>query len=264
MTTNLSFNQIKDRLDRANSKDVNIQISHSIGSTVEFLDVLIENNNGQLRTSVFHKPAAEPYILPFLSDHPRHIHRSTIRSQLIRAARLCSHVEDFDKERLTIEFTLLLNGYPPRFISYYFKQFFHKMNVLSLREQLDEVTYRELHQQLLNRPTRRENQQQNSNKKEIRVYITFESGPVLRFTRELKRLWDKHYRHNNPLMKNVLLKIGTRSNKNLNQLLVKKKPPKAMLTNAISENATTTTMDTNRSTQSYPLHNNVLIHSLID
>ena len=123
MTTN-SLNQINIQLNKIEKKDENIRITRSLGSTIEFLDVQVENNNGQLRTSVFHKPAAEPYILPFLSDHPRHIHRSTVKSQLIRAARLCSHVEEFDKEILNIEFTLLLNGYPPSFISYHFKHFF--------------------------------------------------------------------------------------------------------------------------------------------
>ena len=242
MTTN-SLNELNVQLNKIEKKDENIQITRSMGSTVEFLDVLVENNNGQLRTSVFHKPAAEPYILPFLSDHPRHIHRSTVKSQLIRAARLCSHVDEFDKERLNIEFTLLLNGYPPRFISYHFKQFFQKNNVMSLMEQLDGIVYRELHRKLLLQPTRREkqqqsiglngNQQENSNKKEIRVYFTFESGPMLNFQRELKSLWQKHYIDNNPLNNNVRLKIGTRSNRNLTQLLVKKKPPKAMLMNVV-------------------------------
>jgi hypothetical protein len=249
MTTNLSLGQINARLDIANEKDENIRITRSIGSTVEFLDVLVENNQGQLRTSVFHKPAAEPYILPFLSDHPRHIHRSTINSRLLRAARLCSHVEDFDKERLNIEFTFLLNGYPPRFSSYHFKQFFQKSNVTSLMELLNEVMYREFHEKLLGQPTRREKQQQNialngnrqqtSNRKEIRVYFTFESGPMLNFKRELKSLWEKHYINNNPLNNNVRLNIGTTSNRNLNQLFVKKKPPKAMLINVKPEHVTT-------------------------
>jgi len=242
MTTN-SLSELHIPLNKIEKKDENIQITRSLGSTIEFLDVLIENNNGQLKTSVFHKPAAEPYILPYLSDHPRHIHRSTVKSQLIRAARLCSHVEEFDKERLNIEFTLLLNGYPPRFISYHFQQFFQKNNVMSLMDQLDKIVYRELHRKLLMQSTRREkrqqnltqnvNQQQNSNKKEIHIHFTFESGPMLNFKRELKNLWKKHYIENNPLNNNVHLKIGTRSNKNLTQLFVKKKPPKAMLMNMV-------------------------------
>ena len=110
-------------------------------------------------------------------------------------------------------------------------------------EQLDEVVYKELHRKLLVQLTRREKQQQNMtlngapqqnpNKKEIRVYFTFESGPMLNLPRALKILWEKHYIHNNPLQHNVHLKIGTRSNRNLKQLFVKKKPPKAMLMNVV-------------------------------
>ena len=107
MTTSLSLDQINLQLEQANKKDINIHISHSVGTRVEFLDVVVENNNGQLKTSVFHKPAAEPYILSFLFDHPRHIHRNTIKAKLLRAVRLCLHVEDFDQERISIEFTLL-------------------------------------------------------------------------------------------------------------------------------------------------------------
>ena len=56
---------------------------------------------------------------------------------------------------------------------------------------------------------------------------------MLNFKQELKKLWEKHYIDNNPIKHNVHLKIGTRSNRNLNQLLVKKKPPKAMLMNVV-------------------------------
>ena len=156
MTTNLSLDQIKLQLEQANESDINIHISHSVGTRVEFLDVLVENNNGQLKTSVFHKPAAEPYILPFLSDHPRHIHRNTIKAKLLRAARLCSHVENFDQERINIEFTLLLNGYPPKFIAYHSKRFFAQNEMTSLMEQLDEDVYKSIHQQLLSKLTRKE------------------------------------------------------------------------------------------------------------
>jgi hypothetical protein len=58
MTTN-SLEQINIQLNKIEKKDENIRITRSLGSTIEFLDVLVENNNGQLRTSVFHKPAAD-------------------------------------------------------------------------------------------------------------------------------------------------------------------------------------------------------------
>ncbi|CAF4220059.1 unnamed protein product, partial [Rotaria sordida] len=159
MTTNLSFDEIKVRLIEANQQDENIRLTHTISSKVEYLDVLVENDNGQLKTSVYHKLAAEPYILPFSSDHPRHVHRSTINGRLIRAIRLCSHLDDFDKERINIEFTLLLNGYPPKFINYNFNKFFQKHNVLSVMENLDNIMYEQLHRTLLYQPTIKERQQ---------------------------------------------------------------------------------------------------------
>ena len=70
MTTNLPLDQIHMLLYRANTKDPNIRITPLVGSNVEFLDVLVENIDGQLKTLVFRKLAAETCIVPFLSDHP--------------------------------------------------------------------------------------------------------------------------------------------------------------------------------------------------
>ncbi len=49
-----------------------------------------------------HKPVAELYILPFLSEHPKHIHSNTIKGALYRAASLSFHLEDFNEERRRI------------------------------------------------------------------------------------------------------------------------------------------------------------------
>ncbi|CAF1495644.1 unnamed protein product, partial [Adineta steineri] len=251
MTTNLPLDQINILLDGANNEDENINITRSVGSTAEFLDVSVFNNQGQLKTTVFHKPAAAPYILPFQSDHPRHVHRNTIKGALYRAARLCSHVKDFDEERLHIELTLLLNAYPPKFISYHFKQFFRQNNAMSLMVELNDDTYRQLHHKLIHLPTRRERQQQqqqqqqmildqnelgtgNWNKKEIRVHFNYSSGPMSDFPQKLRQLWKKYYIYPGSRMNNVTLKISSRTNKSLQHLLVKKKPPKSMLINVNS------------------------------
>jgi hypothetical protein len=111
-------------------KDVNIEIDSVITTTVNYLDVLITNENGQLKTCVYHKPTAEPYCLPYRSDHPRKYHRNIPYSALIRAARLCSNVDDFDLERLRIEIALLLGNYPPKFISEQFLRFFQVNNAM--------------------------------------------------------------------------------------------------------------------------------------
>jgi hypothetical protein len=74
-------------LDEANQVHPNIKLVHQLGTTVSFLDVNIENKNGTLATSVYHKEASEPYVVPFKSDHPRHIFKSAIHGALMRAIR---------------------------------------------------------------------------------------------------------------------------------------------------------------------------------
>ena len=141
---------------------------------------------------------------------------------------------------MNIELTLLLNGYPPRFVSYYLKQFFEQNNASSIITQSDNNTYIELHQKLLNQPTRRERelrniisdptqfspnlleQRQSYNKKEIRVSFTFESGPMLDFKREFRRLWKKHFIYPGSVMNSITLKIDAQTNKSLSQLLIRK------------------------------------------
>jgi hypothetical protein len=240
MTTN-RLNQMKIQLNRAEKKDSNIRITVSMGTTVEFLDVTVTNHQGQLKTTVYHKPAAEPYILPFLSEHPRHVHSNTIKGALFRAARLCSTVEDFDDERRRIEMTLLLNGYPVRFITYHFKQFFRAHDAFVLLEELDKRIYEFLHQKLLNQPSRREREQQNDqtkpmNNKVITVHFTFDTGPMVQFRKELRRLWEKHYIYKGSPMNAVALSIRPRTNKSLCQLLVKKKPAQEILRNINTTN----------------------------
>jgi hypothetical protein len=97
-------------LDAANKVDPNIKLVPQLDTSVSFLDVFIENKNGTLTTSVFHKEATEPYIVPFESDHPRHIFRNIIDGALMRAIRHSSTLSVFNKERRSIKLMLLYNG----------------------------------------------------------------------------------------------------------------------------------------------------------
>ena len=108
MTSNLPIEQINAMLNVANRKDTHIQITSKIGQSIDFLDVHVENKSGELNTSVYHKSMVEPYISPYSSDHPRHIHKNMPYVGLLRTARLCCNVKDFDGERLNIEMVLLL------------------------------------------------------------------------------------------------------------------------------------------------------------
>ncbi|CAF3353699.1 unnamed protein product [Rotaria sp. Silwood2] len=110
MTWNKSEETLQDLLHQANTWHSNIKFEYKIGKTLPFLDVLFTNNNGILTTSVYHKPAAEPYVVLFLSDHPRHVFVNVIQTSLARAARYSSTLEIFNNERRCIQLSLLYNG----------------------------------------------------------------------------------------------------------------------------------------------------------
>ncbi|CAF1530610.1 unnamed protein product, partial [Rotaria sordida] len=110
MTWNKSEKSLKDLLDDANKWHLNIKLEYSIGKSLPFLDVSFTNNNGILTTSVYHKPAAESYVVPFRSDRPRHVFVNVIQTSLSRALRYSSTFENFNNERRYIQLRLLYNG----------------------------------------------------------------------------------------------------------------------------------------------------------
>ncbi|CAF1617951.1 unnamed protein product [Rotaria magnacalcarata] len=96
MATNQTAIEIQQQLKKMMNKDINIKINYEINTAVNFLDITITNENGQLKTLIYHKPTTEPYILPFTPDHPRHMHRNIPYAALMRAAHLCSNVNYFN------------------------------------------------------------------------------------------------------------------------------------------------------------------------
>ncbi|CAF2972131.1 unnamed protein product [Rotaria sp. Silwood2] len=98
-------------LQDANDYHPSIKLTHEIGNSISFLDVQISNENGNHITSVHHKEAAEPYVVPFKSDHPRHIFANIIRCALLRAFRYSPTLKQFNCERRAIKLMLLYNGY---------------------------------------------------------------------------------------------------------------------------------------------------------
>ena len=110
MTWNKSEQLLRKVLDNVNQWHRNIKLEYKIDQSLPFLDVLISNKNGILSTSVYHKPAAEPCVVPFASDHPRHIFRNIVHAALKRALRYSSTFEAFNIERRYIRLMLLYNG----------------------------------------------------------------------------------------------------------------------------------------------------------
>ncbi|CAF2087144.1 unnamed protein product [Rotaria magnacalcarata] len=73
ITINWSDRHLRKQIDRWNKFDENINLSANIGSHANFLGLHMENQDGQLFTTVYQKPSYEPYYLPFNSIHPLHM-----------------------------------------------------------------------------------------------------------------------------------------------------------------------------------------------
>ncbi|CAF3594916.1 unnamed protein product [Rotaria socialis] len=146
--------------DDANTWHPNIKLDYKINKSLPFLDLLLTNNNGTLATSVYHKPAAEPYITPFTSDHPRHVFANIIKTSLEHATRYSSTFEEFNNERRDVKLMLLYNGYPSTFIENEFTKYFfeHKSTSPFLQYIDQEKNYIHMRQKLLGQPTFRQSQ----------------------------------------------------------------------------------------------------------
>ena len=246
MTTNRSIEEINVELHKAQNKDMNINIESTINTSVHFLDVTITNENGQLRTSLFHKPTTEPYILPYTSDHPHHVRRNIPYAALLRAARICSHVNDFNTECIRIDMSLLLNHYPPNFIKKQFHRFFHLNNALPVFNELNEEVYHRLHNQSLYQPTRREKQLGSIIQDPVRNPMVlqpkiwnsnvmyprylFDTGLTAHLSKQIYTWWKTYYAFPGSPVENVKVRIVSNMNGTLESFLIHKKPPREILT----------------------------------
>lgn len=122
--TNVEVGTLQGLVRFWNRLNSNIELSASIGPSAEYLDVRLENRGGRLVSEVFHKPSHEPYYLPFSSIHAHHIMKNIPFGALVRAIRYSSEYDSFRHEEARITLSLLLNGYPLRFILNQFKRVF--------------------------------------------------------------------------------------------------------------------------------------------
>ncbi|CAF1426257.1 unnamed protein product [Adineta ricciae] len=124
---NVFMGKWEKRLAQQYIDDLFFTSNQPLNKTNEMLDmavdVLIENDHGTLKTSVYHKEAAEPYIGPFNSDHRHYTFRNTIDAALLCTVHYSSTLSIFQIERRTIKLVLLYNSYTPRFIYNRFHNF---------------------------------------------------------------------------------------------------------------------------------------------
>ncbi|CAF1393936.1 unnamed protein product [Rotaria sordida] len=231
--------------------------------SVSFLDVLLTNNNGTLHTSVYHKPSAEPYVVPFLSDHPRYTFPNIIQTALVRAIRYSSTFEAFNNERRAVRLMLLFNGYPTRYIDREFRKILG--NYISTNSILPTVDndekFIQLRKEYMNQPTARSSQvearitQFNENNEESHIEQpvqttiatttdtkkskknTFRDAVIIHYTHEkrfttMKKDMHKIFREafEGYGLEAVRLIVGYRNHPNFERELTRKRPPLKYLT----------------------------------
>ena len=194
-------------IERWNTFDTNIKLQANADFFTNFLDLSIENEEGQLITKVHHKPSYEPYYLPFSSVHPTHMKKNIPFAMLLRAIRYCSTFQLFLNERESLRMALLLNKYPNQLISSQFSRVLEKFNI---QNDLTAENYQQYRLQIIMTPS--EDKIKVDYEKNLFVHFTYCSS-MRTFPTRFHMLWNKYF-SNSPI--NDLNPIlGTRNLNNL-------------------------------------------------
>ena len=110
------------QLNKANSSDIE----------APFLDLNLSKTNGIVSSKIYDKQMIVDF--PFLDgDVPRSPSYGVYISQLIRFARVCSIVDDFNRRNLFLTAKLLKQGYRYHKIRKAFSKFYHRHSELIVK-----------------------------------------------------------------------------------------------------------------------------------
>jgi hypothetical protein len=118
-----------------------IRINTTIGSTVHFVDAYLSHENGLLHTKVYRYPNTNENTLPDVPHIPMCPDSILLRAALIRAARCCSNLNDFNDEQNRIKLSYNFHGLSTPFVEQHMQQFFTEFGtpsvVLSISDLVD-------------------------------------------------------------------------------------------------------------------------------
>lgn len=95
-----SQNELNNLLETMKIQYTNVHFQTSIGTKVNYLNLLISNRNGELYTRVNRSSSTKNYLLPYVTGYSKLSHSHWFRTALIRAVCCCSSVDDFHEERI--------------------------------------------------------------------------------------------------------------------------------------------------------------------
>jgi len=232
LTTKKSKEEMDRFLIELGKKDKNIGLTFETGQFVDYLDIRVSVEIPNFRTKVFRKLAAQPYILPFNSAHPPHVMKNIPFSALLRAVRICSHIDNLAEEIEKVRITLLLNKYPPNFIDRHFQRFFEaltgqKHSKLLLSEQ--HSIYRD---KVLDIGWNKREKKGIDFNKDILLHFTY-TPSLARFGSKFHSLWQEIFEET-PLS-DISVIFAHRLTDNLKNILVHKKPSKDVIRRVVAE-----------------------------
>jgi hypothetical protein len=203
------------QIDKWNQFDSNIKLNVQAGNSINFLDLYIENINGQLFTKVYHKPSYEPYYLPFNSVHPIHMKQNIPFAMLHRAIKYCSTFEAYLNEREKLRMALLLNKYPGVFID---KQFDRLLKKFNIHQPLNNNNYNALREKIISSHIQEEIPIDYG--KTMFIHFTYCLN-MKTFPTKFHTLWNKYFIES-PINE-IRPVLGTRNANNLQKQLVRNK-----------------------------------------
>ncbi|CAF2032656.1 unnamed protein product [Rotaria magnacalcarata] len=202
---NSSSNELHDLLQSIKVQYPIVYFHTSISSNVNYLNLYIVNQNGQLYTRINRDTTLkENYILPYVTGHPKLMYSIRFRSALIRAACCCSLVKDFQQERIYLELTLLVNGYSLEFVERHVEHFFDYFHAYKMRYLMDQMIYETFRQHwfdfiTMKNESQEMTQQIDDNGHLIRLNYLYEQGPRCQFNQEFYQLWSSYFKNHSTL-----------------------------------------------------------------
>jgi hypothetical protein len=198
---------LRKQVEKWDQIDENIKLKAHIGSSTNFLDLSMDNQEGQLVTKVYHKPSYEPYYLPFNSIHPLHMKKNIPFAMLLRALRYCSSFQLYLNERESLRMSLLLNKYPNDLIE---KQFIAVLEKFNVTVQITSLNYEHIRTQIHSQPD--QTKSPVDFERNLFVHFTYCSN-MRTFPIRFHTLWQKYF--NESPINEIRPILGTRNVKNL-------------------------------------------------
>jgi hypothetical protein len=124
LTWNGSETQLRSLFDMStNVHHHAMRINATIESTVHFVDACLSHDHGELTTTVYHHPNTHNNTLPDVPHVPMCPNSHLLRAALIRAARCCSNLREYNDEQSRIQLSYHVEGFAHAFVEEFLQRF---------------------------------------------------------------------------------------------------------------------------------------------